>query len=251
MSAFMSSMASAGPPSQTAAPATASVAGLVSRLSAEVASAAKRIHELQTEAAKEFLGQEQRSMLFVPLADRIQEILQPRIDAFMNVDVFKDIQQSVSLERQGADGRRFHGRMTRLVVPYSDGCPATVDLSFHLGHDGPLENAFLDYKLDIVPIFIKFDSYDQLMIPIANPNEGAIATWIDDKLVEFTRTYFKLYFTDQYQKLNLETDPVMSIRFPRAFAAGTKEYVGRTYHFYTVESLRAFEQCPSEYVATS
>ena len=174
MSAFISSMAAAGPPGQTAAPANSSVAGLVTRLAAEVASAAGRIHELQAEAAKEFLGQEQRSMLFVPLANRIQEILQRRLDAFMNVDVFKDIKQSVSLECQGADGRGFHGRMTKLVVPYSDGCPATVDLSFHLGHDGPVENAFLDYKLDIVPIFIKFDSYDQLVIPIANPNEGAI-----------------------------------------------------------------------------
>jgi YHS domain-containing protein len=43
-------------------------------------------------------------------------------------------------------------------------------------------------------------------------------------------------------------DPVMNIRFPRAFAAGKKEYQGRTYHFYTKESLQAFEKAPSEYV---
>jgi YHS domain-containing protein len=251
MSAFLSSMASAGPPRQTGAPATSSVAGLVTRLSAEVASAADRIHELQTDAAKEFLGQEQRSMLFVPLADRIQALLQLRLDAFMKVNVFKDIQQSVNLEKQSSDGRGFQGRMTRLVVPYSDSCPAKVDLSFHLGHDGPVENAFLDYKLDIVPIFIKFDGYDQLVIPISNPDEATIAAWIDDRLVEFTRTYFKLYFTDQYQKQNLETDPVMSIRFPRVFAAGKQDYRGRTYHFYTAESLCAFEQNPSSYVATT
>ena len=215
MSAFISSMACGGPPCKTAAPTISSVDGLVKRLSAEVASAADRIHALQTDAAKEFLGQELRSMLFAPLADRIQAILQLRLDAFMDVDVFKDIKQNVSLEKQGADGQRFHGRMTRLVVPYSDGCPAKVELSFRLGHDGPVENAFLDYRLDILPIFIKFDSHDQLVIPIANPNEASIAAWIDDKLVEFTRTYFKLYFTDQYQKQNLETDPVMSIRFPQ------------------------------------
>jgi YHS domain-containing protein len=249
MSAFISSMASAGPPSITAAPANSSVDGLVKRLSAEVASAAERIRELQTEAGKEFLGQEKRSMLFVSLADRIQAILQLRLDAFMDVDVFKDIKQSVSLEKQGADGRGFHGRTTRLMVPFSDGCPATVELSFHVGHDGAVENAFLDYKLDILPIFIKFDSHDQLVIPIANPNEAAIATWIDDKLVDFTRTYFKLYFTDQYQKQNLETDPVMSIRFPRAYAAANKEYQGRTYHFYTNESFQEFEKNPLRYVS--
>jgi YHS domain-containing protein len=249
MSAFISSMASGGPPGIAAAPANSSVDGLVKRLSAEVASAADRIHELQTEAGKEFLGQEQRSILFVPLADRIQVILQLRLDAFMDVDVFKDIKQSVSLEKQGADGRGFHGRLTRLLVPFSDRCPATVELSFHVGHDGPVENAFLDYKLDILPIFIKFDSHDQLVIPIANPNEAAIATWIDDKLVEFTRTYFKLYFTDQYQKQNLETDPVMSVRFPRAYAAAKKEYQGRMYHFYTNASFQEFEKNPSQFVS--
>jgi YHS domain-containing protein len=41
---------------------------------------------------------------------------------------------------------------------------------------------------------------------------------------------------------------VMNIRFPRAFAAGKKEYQGHTYHFYTKESLQAFEKTPSEYV---
>ena len=58
-----------------------------------------------------------------------------------------------------------------------------------------------------------------------------------------------MYFTEQYQKQSFEMDPVMNIRFPRAFAAGKKEYQGRTYHFYTKESLQAFEKDPSEYVA--
>jgi len=44
-------------------------------------------------------------------------------------------------------------------------------------------------------------------------------------------------------------DPVMNVRFPRAFAAGKKEYQGRVYHFFTPESLQAFDKAPSEYVA--
>ena len=68
--------------------------------------------------------------------------------------------------------------------------------------------------------------------------------------MEFTRTYLELYFTDQYQKQSLETDPVMHIRFPRAFAAGKKEYQGRTYHFYTKGSLQDFEKAPSQYIET-
>ena len=55
-------------------------------------------------------------------------------------------------------------------------------------------------------------------------------------------------FTEQYQKQSFEMNPVMNIRFPRAFAAGEKGYQGHTYHFCTKESLQAFGQAPSEYV---
>ena len=228
-----------------------SVDPLIERLSAEVAVAAERIHVLQTEAAKAFIGHEQRFMRFVALTERIHAVLQPRIEAFTKVNVFKDVKPNVSLELRGPEERGFHGRTTTLSVPPSDACSGKVELSFHLGHDGPLENAIIDYRLEILPIFIKFESHDQLVIPINNPSEDVVAAWIDDKLVEFTRTYFEMYFTEQYQKQSFEMDPVMNIRFPRAFAAGRQECQGHTYHFYTKESLEAFEKAPSEYVETA
>ena len=188
-------------------------------------------------------------MRFVALTERIRAILQPRIEAFTKVNVFKDIEQNVSLELRGPEVRGFHERTTTLAVPSSDACAGNVELSFRVGHDGSIKNAIIDYHLEILPIFIKFDSHDQLVIPIDDPSEHAIAAWIDDKLVGFTRTYFEMYFTEQYQKRSFEMDPVMNIRFPRAFAAGKKDYQGRTYHFYTTESLQAFEKTPSVYVA--
>ena len=78
----------------------------------------------------------------------------------------------MSLELRGPEGRGFHGRTTTLSVPSSDACSGKVELSFRLGHDGPIENAIMDYRLEILPIFIKFDSHDQLVIPIDNPSEG-------------------------------------------------------------------------------
>ena len=225
-----------------------SVDQLVARLAAEVASATARVHSLQAEAAKVFLGQEQRFARFLALTDRIHAILQPRLAAFTEVNVFKDIRQSVSLETRGLQGRGFHGRTITLSVPSSDACSAKVELAFRLGHDGPIDNALLDYRLEIVPIFIKFDSHDQLVIPIDNPSEETIGAWIDDRLVGFTRTFFEMYFTDQYQKQSFEMDPVMNIRFPRVFAAGKTEYQGQTYHFYTKESSQAFENAPGEFV---
>ena len=227
-----------------------SVDQLVQRLSAEVAAVAERVHVLQTKAAKGFLKQEQRFVHFIALADRIHALLQPRIEAFTKLNVFKDIKQNVSLELRGPEDRGFHGRTTTLSVPSSDACSGKVELSFRLGHDGPIENAIMDYHLEILPIFIKFDSHDQLAIPIDNPNEGSIAAWINDKLVGFTQTYFEMYFTEQYQRQSFVVDPVMNVRFPRAFAAGEKKYKERMYYFYANESLEAFERDPSEYIDT-
>src|SRR5512146_1988269 len=111
-----------------------SVDQLVERLAREVAAATERVHSLQSEAAKVFLGQEQRFMRFVALAERIHAILQPRIEAFTKVNVFKDIEPNVTLELRGPEGRGFHGRTTTLSVPSSDVCSGKVDLSFRLGH---------------------------------------------------------------------------------------------------------------------
>ena len=228
-----------------------SVDQLVERLSDEIAAARERLHLLQTEATQVFHGQEQRFTRFVALADRIRAIFEPRIEALTEVNVFKDIKKSLGLERQGPEGRGLHEETITLSVPYSEECPAKVVLSFRVGHDSPIENAIIDYGLEIIPIYIKFDSHAQLLVPLDNPSDEAIAAWLDDRLVQFTRTYLELYFTDQYQKQSLQTDPVMHIRFPRAFAAGKREYHGRTYYFYTRESLQQFEKDPSGYVGTA
>jgi YHS domain-containing protein len=236
---------------QSTAPTISSVDELVARLGAEVSPARERVRSLQTKSAEAFAGQEERFIHFVAVADRIHSILLSRLDAFTKLDVFKDFKQTVSLEGQGLGVRGIHGRTTTFSIPFSNAFPAKVQLSFRLGHDGPVENAIMDYRLEILPIFFKFDSQDQLTIPFSHPNEDAIMGWIEDKLIGFTLTFFELHFHKQYQQKHLETDVVMNIRFPKEDAAGKMEYDGRTYYFYTDESLLAFERDPSEYVATA
>jgi len=228
--------------SQPVDPTNISVEGLIKRLNEEVSAASQRVTALQADAAREFDYHQQRLMRFVVVADRIQEILEQRLQGFMSVNVFKDVKQNI------AHARGFHGRTTTLTVPYSDKRPAPMEFSFHLDHDSALENIVIDYRLQILPIFIKFDSHDQHVVPIGQPDNDAIAAWIDDKLLGFTRVYFEVYFSDEYQKGCLELDPVMKVRFPKSFAAGKKEYQKRTLYFYTVESLEKFEGNPTEYL---
>ena len=75
-------------------------------------------------------------------------------DLYKNDAVFKDIKKSLGLERQGPEGRGLHEETITLSVPYSEECPAKVVLSFRVGHDGPIENAIIEYGLEIIPIYI-------------------------------------------------------------------------------------------------
>lgn len=235
----------------TASQTPSSVDQLVRRLAAEVDAAEERLHSLRTEAAKVFVGRGQRVIRFVAVADRIHAILLSRLKTFTNMNVFQDIKQSVSPELQVPDGQGRLGRTTTLSLPYSDKRPAPMEFSFRVDHDDPIRNAVIDYRLQILPAFIKFDNHGQLLVSIDEPSEEAISAWIDDKLVGFTKTYFEVYFNNEYQKKTLETDPVMHIRFPKAFAAEKMEYGKRTHYFYTKESFHLFERNPSEYFETA
>lgn len=238
-----------------AQPKTANLVGsstapsaLVRRIKAEVDDAAARVLTLQTEAAKAFAGKEQQLKHFMRTADRIHSILVARLNAFTTVDVFRDVEHDTSLELRGPESHAFHGRTTTATVPRSDDCATPMEFDFCVGHDGPIEKVIMDYRIRILPIFIKFNSHHQSVIPLDQLNESDVAAWIDERLVEVTQTYFEMSFNHEYQKKRLELDPVMNIHFPRAFAAQNGAYRNRTYYFYTNESFEAFEKNPSEYV---
>jgi hypothetical protein len=75
-----------------------------------------------------------------------------------------------------------------------------MEFSFRVDHDEPVKNAVIDYRLKILPIFIKFNDKSQLLVPFDKIDDQSISGWIDERLVDFTRTYFEVYFHDEYQK---------------------------------------------------
>jgi len=229
-------------------PPVPSVDQLVQRLSVEVETAEQRVRALQTEAEHTYFGREDRLMRFVVTADRVQVILLSRLQALTKLSIFSDLQQRMSCDSPGPERCGYHSRTTTLIVPNSDKRPTSMEFSFRIGHDDPLRNVVLDYRLAILPMFITFNGHDELVVAINEPRDELVSAWIDDKLVEFTKTYFAVYFNAQYQKPSLETDVVLNIRFPRSMAVATREFQTRTYHFYTAESSRQFEQDPSRYV---
>ena len=221
---------------------------LIQRLSTEVAAANERVRTLREEAAKVFKERERRLLKFTGAVDYIYSLLLPRLHAFMNLEPFRDATISERIDLAGPLMRCSHSRTTMLTLLASDLRPVPMKIVFTVGPDSPVQEAILDYRLQFLPIFIPYDKHDQLAISIKEPAEAALVEWIDDKLVGFTRTYFGVLFHHEYQERCLQTDPVMRIAFPMAFAESKAEYLGQTYYFYTAESKQVFEQDPTPYV---
>lgn len=229
---------------------TPAVQQLVQRIAAEVDAAAERVRALQAEAEADYSSGEQRFNQFVATAQRIQAILEPRLQALTTVSVFTDVKQSVNVELRGPESRGFHAITTKLTVPGSDKRPTGMGFSFRVDHDSLFQNAIVSCHLEILPLFIEREKFQQLMVSIDAPDEAMISAWIDDRLVGFTKTYFEVYFHSEYQKKGLQKDPVLNIRFPGAMSVATQEYQSQTYHFFTEASSQRFRDHPADYIET-
>jgi len=235
-------------PDETARPAASRFARSLTTL---VDAAESRVQSLQEEAQKRFLDHEEGIRRFCDVAGHIQSLLLSRLAEFRSVRAFSDVIQNESRERSHADDGTFHGLTTVLTVPVSPNRPTSMELSFRIGHDGHAENVVLDYRFSILPIFVSFDSHDQLTVPMTGADDAVITEWIQQHLIAFTSTYYEVYFHEQYQRPTLTIDPVLNIRFPKAMAVSDQEYCGSRYYFYTDESQRRFRLHPESYTGDS
>jgi YHS domain-containing protein len=105
----------------------------------------------------------------------------------------------------------------------------------------------LDYELEILPVYIDYERSSHLEIPLSEVTDDKVATWLDDRLLSFVKTYLSMEFSPQYQRQHLVVDPVAETQFPKSFAAGSIEHNGQTYYFASQESLDAFRQHPEQF----
>jgi YHS domain-containing protein len=108
--------------------------------------------------------------------------------------------------------------------------------------DEDARNVTFKYDLSILPIFMKFDSHDELQFPVANIDRDKLAAWIDDRIISFVRTYLELHQNNYYLQEHLVEDPVAKVRFPK-YAAGAKlDSKGKTVYFISEETRRQYEK---------
>ncbi|MHC2066153.1 hypothetical protein ACYFX5_01650 [Bremerella sp. T1] len=221
---------------------------LIGRLQMEVDGANARVESIRASARKAFDVQQAKCKDLRDVAGRLQHLLRQQLDAFVSVEAFQDFHINEKWGGQQETRPCEFRRTVTLTVPNSERFHANVVLEFNIDADQDFDNLILDFKLEVIPVYVKFKAHDRLTISAEGCSQQLIAEWIDNKLVEFAQIYFEIYFSEYYQIDSLVHDPVMNKEFPKAFAYGTKQFNGKTYYSLTAESYQAFAAQPGLYV---
>jgi YHS domain-containing protein len=204
---------------------------LASRLDAVVEEARGRVKAFQTEAESTRQAIGERFQKFLPIAERIVAIAREKLEWLRERLEFDVTPSQVQTER-------FYSRSATLDVKSE--LAGVIKLGFGLTHDSDVRHILLDYNLEIIPVFFRFNPHARLEMPLESFDEAAVGKWLDDRIVEFANAYLELHSTKQYQERVMVSDTVAGISFPRYYAAATLDHEGRTYYFISEETRREF-----------
>ena len=187
------------------------------RVDSEVASARQQALGVMQDAEQAYESRQRGFELFLKVLERVRELTRPRLEAL--AERFKFDTKPIQSEHQRGIELAFRTEM------------AAVSLKFTATHDTEVRNLLVEYQLRVVPIFIKFAPQAQFESSLAAFDENAFAAWLDDRLVEFVKTYLEIHTNSYYQKDHLATDPVANIQFPKIYAQVTLDEAGRKLYF--------------------
>ncbi|MHC4136558.1 MAG: hypothetical protein ACYTDU_03345 [Planctomycetota bacterium] len=210
------------------------------RIDAELAAAEDRLSKVRGKAAADFENLAERYQHFVEIAEKI--LSDPRAGYLRKLaERFDNAEFARSETRIGFFGE--------LRFRYTAQFPASVTLSLALTHDSTVRNVFVTYDVEILPIFMNYERHDEISFPVDAFDFDQVFAWVDDKIVQFVRTYMELQFAEQYQKENLVTDPVVGVRFSKIHAHAQEAYHGTTFFFLTEDSHTLFMDNPERFVS--
>lgn len=210
---------------------------LIQRIDAEFSAAEKRRNEFRAQQVQEFQDRQERLKRFERTLDDLRKIWEPRLDALAQkfgdrVDVHPTIEP----------GRRSATFEFRTSL-------ASVKLRLSVAPDAEVRKLVFTYDVEILPILMKFDSHTELEQPLDAVNGVKLAEWLDDRIVDFVRTYLALHENHYYLQDHMVQDPVAKVRFPQFAAAAKLEQNGKTVYFIDESTLREFEKRNNESVA--
>jgi YHS domain-containing protein len=206
------------------------IKSLASRIDAEFSGVEDKVKKFQVDQLAEHKQRGKRLEQLGQVFDQLAAIWRPRIELLM---------------------KKFEGRVqtTPRIVPSTrevsfdfQSRVACVRLKFSATTDRDIQKVILSYHLEIIPVLMRFKPHDEVEFPLNAVDKEAAAKWIDDRIVDFVRTYFSMGENEIYLKDQMVEDPIAHVRFPNVAAATTLEWQGQKYYFIGEETRREFEK---------
>ena len=203
---------------------------LLGRIDQEFARSEAKLNALRGSPAAEDPGRVDRYALFEKACEPLKAVWRPRLEALR-----QRFGEKVKLSPALAEGRR------QATFEFTSEL-AQITLRFTATTDPDVRYLVLEFRLDLVPMLMTYPDRDRLEQPLDRTDGAAIGAWIDDRIVEFVKTYLSLHENEYYLRAHMVEDPVNHIRFPKFAAAATLERDGKTLHFISTESRDVFEK---------
>lgn len=211
--------------------------GFSKRIEEQLADADRQPHWQPEEAERYMLDVGARRERYERQAARLNElIVQPRLETlagfFANASVVRN-------EPPGHCSCWFG---------YCERFPATTKLAFAIEHDARFEKIVIGYEASMMPLFINFSEQDKFLLPLDAANDGAVAEWVEERLLEFLDAYLRIDRGGGEFEEDTATDPVCGMRINRSAAAASATHRGHPYYFCSTDCQVKFLENPTLYV---
>jgi YHS domain-containing protein len=208
----------------------ADIQSLLGRIDAEFSAVKDRIQQAQADYLHKHHERQERLAKFEALLAELQAVWKPRLDALMQK--FGDkVEVTPHVTATGRDA----------IFKFTSNL-ASIRLRLSASTDREVRNLILDYNLEIVPILMKFDSHQQAEWPLDAVDKEAVGNWVEDRIIDFVKTYLSLHENEYYLKDHMVEDPIAKVRFLKYAAGATMEKNGKTIYFISEETRKDFEK---------
>jgi YHS domain-containing protein len=201
---------------------------LAQRIDAEFLAVAEKMKGFQVQQTEEYKGRQERLAQLTKAFDELREVWKPRLELLL-----KKFGDRVQAKPRIVPSTRevtfeFQARLAR------------VRLQFAASTDRDVRKVILTYDLEVIPMLMQFNPHSEIEFPLNAVDKEAAGKWIDDRIVEFVKTYLSLGDNEHYLKDLMVEDPIAGVRFPNIAAACMLEFGGKKYYFVGEETRREF-----------
>jgi YHS domain-containing protein len=203
---------------------------LMKRMKAELDAGSRRVEALQQQSAQQMKDRETKVSQFGKACEALQKVWKPRLEAFASTFGEKvKVTPSVTPAQRDA------------TMVFTTGL---ASVTLRLCASAAIESGklVLDYELSIIPMLMSYERHARLEVPLDKVDAAAVGSWIDDRLIDFLKTYNAMHENEFYLKGSMVEDPVARVRFPKHAAACSVERGGKTTYFVSIDSMREFEK---------